>query len=158
MSRLGDILKSNLCGLSLFLRKVICVVWPLACPLDGQLPPSFLLVCWLFWLSGTSAYFKRCCDGRRPNPSTIDVILVVGSPSKIQMCVRNMLQSFWEFISSEAGFYEFERVFITWNVLIRMYADCTCRHMNSGPSRFWWRGRHATAKNGGAVHVLDLKK
>ena len=45
----------NLCGLSLFLRRVICVVWPLACPSDNCLLHKFAQ--WLFkifWLSRTS--------------------------------------------------------------------------------------------------------
>ena len=48
-------------------------------------------------------------DGTPPNPSTIDVM--VGSPSKKQMRVRDMLQSFGNlFLVRLVIYYEFERV------------------------------------------------
>ena len=48
-------------------------------------------------------------DGTPPNPSTIDVM--VGSPSKKQTRVRDMLQSFGNlFLVRLVIYYEFERV------------------------------------------------
>ena len=48
-------------------------------------------------------------DGTPPNPSTIHVM--VGSPSKKQMRVRDMLQSFGNlFLVRLVIYYEFERV------------------------------------------------
>ena len=58
------------------------------------------------WIS-LSLYLRY--DGTPPNPSTIDVM--VGSPSKKQTRVRDMLQSFGNlFLVRLVIYYEFERV------------------------------------------------
>ena len=72
---------------------------------------------YLFWLANNKkksnispAHFLTLPkDGTPPNPSTIDVM--VGSPSKKQMRVRDMLQSLGNlFLLRLIIYYEFERV------------------------------------------------
>ena len=88
------------------------------------------------------------CDSTPPNPSMIDV--TVGSPSKKQMCEWDMLQSFGNlFIVGLIIFFmnlkEYNPVII--QVIPKCLNSNVCRLcMNSCPSHFWWRGRHARAE------------